>query len=132
MVSIAMSDAAVCSALSKTEKQEIEGDMPFFPLAQYREKRPGVFVKAITGRTAQLCLIKLIPGQRNEHSHAEEQMGYIFSGRGALKIGDEEKELGPGEGYLVPTGVVHSFRVVGEEALEFVEVFCPPKSDNVL
>lgn len=104
--------------------------MPFFPLTQYRQKRPGVFVKAITGHTAQLCLVKLLPGQMSEHSHAEEQMGYVLSGRLALKIGDEENELGRGDGYLIPPGVVHSFRVVGEEALAFVEVFCPPKSDN--
>jgi mannose-6-phosphate isomerase-like protein (cupin superfamily) len=32
----------------------------------------------------------------------------------------------------VPTGVHHTFRVVGEEALEYLEVFCPPKSDNAL
>jgi mannose-6-phosphate isomerase-like protein (cupin superfamily) len=108
--------------------------MPFFPLAQheYRQKRPGVFIKAITGRVAQLCMIKLAPGQMSAHHHAEEQVGYILSGRAVVRIGSEEKELGPGEGYLVPTGVHHTFRVVGEEALEYLEVFCPPKSDNAL
>ena len=108
--------------------------MTFFPLAQheYRQKRPGVFIKAITGRAAQLCMIKLVPGQTSDHHHAEEQMGYILSGRAVVKIGNEEKELGPGEGYLVPAGAHHTFRVVGEEALEYLEVFCPPKSDNAL
>jgi len=108
--------------------------MPFFALAQheYRQKRPGVFVKAITGRAAQLCMIKLLPGQMSDHQHPEEQIGFILSGRVIAKIGSEEKELGPGEAYLVPTGVHHTFRVVGEEALEYLEIFCPPKTENTL
>lgn len=99
---------------------------------EYRQKRPGVFVKAITGCAAQLCMIRLMPGQMSDHCHAEEQIGYVLSGRALVKIDNEEKEVGPGEGYLVPMGVQHTFRVVGEEALEFVEVFCPPKGDNAL
>lgn len=108
--------------------------MPFFSLAQhdYRQKRPGVFMKAITGHAAQLCMIKLVPGQMAGHDHAEEQIGYILAGRAVVKIGDEEKEIGPGEGYLIPTGVHHAFRVVGEEPLEFLEIFCPPKIENDL
>ena len=108
--------------------------MPFFSLAQheYRQKRPGVFIKAITGHAAQLCMIKLGPGQITEHHHPEEQLGYILSGRAIVKIGDDERELGPGEGYLIPTGLQRTFRVVGNEALEFLEIFCPPKSENVL
>jgi len=108
--------------------------MSFFSLAQhdYQQKRSGVFIKAITGRAAQLCMIKLLPGQTSEHSHAEEQLGYILSGRVVMKIGHEEKELGPGDGYLVPTHVHHAFSVVGEEALEYLEIFCPPKSENAL
>lgn len=108
--------------------------MPFFSLAQhdYQQKRAGVFVKAITGSDLQLCMIKLLPGQTNGHSHVEEQLGYILSGRVVIEIGNDEKELGPGDGYLVPPHVYHSFRVLGEEALEYLEVFCPPKSDNAL
>ncbi len=108
--------------------------MPFYSLAQqiYREKRTGVYVKTISGAAAQLCMIQLLPGQTSGHSHAEEQLGYILSGRVAIKIGNEEKELGPGEAYLVPAHVDHAFRVVGKEPLEYLEVFCPPKSDNAV
>lgn len=108
--------------------------MPFFSLAQhqYQQKQPGVFVNAITGRTAQLCMIRLLPGQTSDHSHAEEQLGYILSGRVIIKAGDEEKEIGPGDGYLVPMHVHHEFCVVSDEVLEFLEIFCPPKSANAL
>jgi mannose-6-phosphate isomerase-like protein (cupin superfamily) len=68
----------------------------------------------------------------NDHLQAQEQIGYILSGRAVVKVGDEEKELGPGEGYLMPMGIRHTFRVVGEEALEYLEIFCPPKSDSAL
>ena len=115
-----------------TNRLSLEKNMPFFSFAQreYRQKRPGVFIKAITGSAAQLCMIKLLPGQMSDHHHAEEQIGYVLSGQAVVKIGNEEKELGPGEGYLVPTGVHHEFRVLGGDALEYLEIFCPPKREN--
>ena len=41
------------------------------------------------------------------HSHPHEQVGHVVSGRMRFQIGDEQRELVPGDGYSVPGGVVH-------------------------
>ena len=41
------------------------------------------------------------------HTHPHEQVGYVVSGRMKFRIGDEVRELGPGDGYSVPGGVTH-------------------------
>src|SRR3984893_7070559 len=48
------------------------------------------------------------------HSHPHEQIGHVVSGRMVFRIGDEERELGPGDGYSVPGGVVHSAKAITE------------------
>jgi quercetin dioxygenase-like cupin family protein len=41
------------------------------------------------------------------HTHPHEQIGHVVSGRLIMQIGDERRELGPGEGYSVPGGLLH-------------------------
>ena len=41
------------------------------------------------------------------HTHPHEQTGHVVSGRMKFRIGDEIRELGPGDGYSVPGGVTH-------------------------
>jgi quercetin dioxygenase-like cupin family protein len=41
------------------------------------------------------------------HTHPHEQVGHLVSGRMKFRIGDEVRELAPGDGYSVPGGVTH-------------------------
>ena len=50
----------------------------------------------------------------------------------AAARGPQPRQLGPGDGYYIPSGVSHSFRVSPGHDLKYVEVFCPPKADNIL
>ncbi len=58
------------------------------------------------------------------HSHPNEQMGVVVSGRATFYVGDEVKTLGPGEFYFIPGGVRH--RVVPEDGpAAALDVFYP-------
>jgi quercetin dioxygenase-like cupin family protein len=61
------------------------------------------------------------------HTHPHEQIGHVVSGRMRFRIGDEERELGPGEGYSVPGGVVHG--AVGVTDVVAVDSFHPVRDD---
>jgi len=107
--------------------------MRFYDFAEieYKKLRDRVFLKHITGERSQLCLIRLDPGETTDHSHPQEQIGYILSGQVEVFIGEERKILGPGEGYHIPGGVRHGFRV-GDAPVEYIEIFAPPKEENAL
>mgnify|MGYP000241763925 CR=1 FL=1 len=100
-----------------------------FNQIQYKKLRDRVFLKSITGERTQLCVIHLEPGEKTDHSHPQEQIGYILSGEVEVMIGEERKSLGPGEGYYIPGGVRHGF-TVGDCPVEYIEVFAPPKEEN--
>jgi quercetin dioxygenase-like cupin family protein len=49
------------------------------------------------------------------------------SGRMRFRIGDEERELGPGDGYSVPGGVTHG--AIGVTDVIAVDSFHPVRED---
>jgi quercetin dioxygenase-like cupin family protein len=61
------------------------------------------------------------------HTHPHEQIGHIVSGRMIFRIGDEEREIGPGDGYNVPGGVVHG--ATGITEVVAVDSFHPVRED---
>ena len=61
------------------------------------------------------------------HSHeGREQVYIIVQGRGAMRVGDEVEEVGPGTLIYVPPGAGHSIKNVGEERLIYVSSTSPP------
>lgn len=61
------------------------------------------------------------------HSHPHVQTSLVMYGRFVLTIAGETRELGPGDSYMVPSGVVHSARAL--EAGELVDAFAPMRGD---
>jgi quercetin dioxygenase-like cupin family protein len=61
------------------------------------------------------------------HTHPHEQTGHVVSGQMIFRIGDEERELGPGDGYTVPGGVVHGARGITDTVA--VDSFNPVRED---
>jgi quercetin dioxygenase-like cupin family protein len=61
------------------------------------------------------------------HSHPHEQVGHVVSGRMQFRIGDEVRELGPGDGYSVPGGVLHG--AAGVTDVVAVDSFYPVRED---
>ena len=61
------------------------------------------------------------------HSHdGREQVYVVVHGRGAMRVGDEVEEVGPGTLIMVPPNTDHSIRNVGEEKLIYVSSTSPP------
>jgi quercetin dioxygenase-like cupin family protein len=58
-------------------------------------------------------------------------MGFVLRGRVELTVDGVRHVLEPGDAYLVPGNIRHGFNVVGAEPVEYMEVFTPPKAENV-
>jgi len=61
------------------------------------------------------------------HTHPHEQVGHVVSGRMKFRIGNEIRELGPGDGYSVPGGVTHG--AIGVTEVVAVDSFHPVRDD---
>jgi len=54
------------------------------------------------GERMMMALNATLPGHSvPTHSHRHEQIGVVYSGRAILRIGDEEREVGPGDFYCI-------------------------------
>jgi quercetin dioxygenase-like cupin family protein len=59
------------------------------------------------------------------HSHPNEQIGYILSGRIRVLTRDSQHELTAGDSYAIPADIEHSIQIL--EAAEEIQVFTPPR-----
>ena len=87
-------------------------------------------IKAITGRNMQLIWARFEPGGEYEmHSHPHEQFSFMISGRMLLSVGGQEREVGPGDIWHAPPGVLHGGKLLGREPVVFVDIFHPVRED---
>ena len=54
---------------------------------------------------------------------------YILAGRMRLTVGDQQKEVAPGDIWYVPPNVVHGGELLGDEPVIFVDVFTPIREE---
>ncbi len=93
------------------------------------EMFPGVVRRTITDGER----LMLIEGTMDEgavvpeHTHPHEQTGYLVSGRFLFELGDEKRELGPGDCWLVPSNVPHKVTALASSV--FIDVFSPPREE---
>ena len=76
----------------------------------------------------QMHLIRAVYPPRSTyeiHSHPHEQFSLLLSGRLLLTVGDETREIGPGDGWYAPGGVPHGGEVLGDEEAVFIDVYSP-------
>ncbi len=69
----------------------------------------------------------VVGNHATEHTHPQEQCGYIISGRYRMTVEEQEFILEAGDSYAIPGNVPHSFQVL--EAGEVVDVFTPHRKD---
>lgn len=55
-----------------------------------------------------------------------ETVGYVVTGRARLRAGDQTLDLGPGDSWVVPAGVGHTYEIL--EEFTAVEATSPPAS----
>jgi quercetin dioxygenase-like cupin family protein len=71
------------------------------------------------------------PGQsQSPHAHhGQDKIYYVIEGKGRFRVGDEEKDLGPGEMALAASGKDHGVSNLTQQRL-MVLVFVTPKPSH--
>ena len=59
------------------------------------------------------------------HSHPHEQFSLLLSGRILLTVGDETREIGPGDGWYAASNVPHGGQIIGDQKAIFIDVYSP-------
>lgn len=89
----------------------------------------GVHGRIVHGDRITLSVIELDPNSVvPEHSHEPEQLGICLSGSLVFRVGDESRELGPGETWSIPGNVPHEVHV-GPDGAVVLDVFAPTRDD---
>jgi quercetin dioxygenase-like cupin family protein len=89
----------------------------------------GVHARVLHGERLTLGVIELDAGSVvPEHSHEHEQLGICLSGSLVFRVGDESRELAPGETWSIPGGVPHEVHV-GPDGAVVLDVFAPTRDD---
>ena len=61
------------------------------------------------------------------HEHPHDQVTLVISGKLEFTLGDETREMGPGDAVVIPGGVRHGVRTT--EAFVVLDVFAPVRED---
>lgn len=61
------------------------------------------------------------------HNHPHVQSTYVESGRFRFTLGDHQREVGPGDSFVVPSGMTHGCVCI--EPGQLVDCFTPRRDD---
>jgi quercetin dioxygenase-like cupin family protein len=101
-------------------------DVSAIPPQQVWER---ILARPVHGERLTLAIVELEPGAVvAEHSHDNEQLGFVLRGAMSFRIGDEERELGPGGTWCIPPNVPHS-ATAGPDGASVIDVFAPSRDD---
>lgn len=78
--------------------------------------------------------VEIVPGSGNGfHTHNGTEIGYVVQGHIRLEVkGEPSKELGPGDSFMVPRGMVHRSVLVGDEPVKLVNSWTVDKDKPLL
>jgi len=89
---------------------------------------PGVTLHPFIGEGMNVNIVVIDPGCAAEvHTHDEEQMGYVVSGRCEFSDGTNAVELGPGDMYHAAPGVPHGAKAFDEPCV-IIDCFSPVRA----
>ena len=100
--------------------------MTGFPIV---ETDPGV-TRQVLADSAELMVVAFRfdkDGQGALHSHPHVQSTYVEKGRFRFSIAGEEREVGPGDSFVIPSNAVHG--CVCLEAGTLIDCFTPRRDD---
>jgi quercetin dioxygenase-like cupin family protein len=95
----------------------------------YTEILEGIRIKTLCrGDSTLMTEFRMAEGARlPEHSHPNEQTGYLLRGRIRLFVEGASLELAPGDSWCVPKGARHRAEILEDSAA--LEIFSPPRED---
>ena len=106
-------------------------DMPAFTTKDGSEIRELLAFRNSVIRNQSLAEARLQPGaSTQEHYHAKaEEIYYITHGVGRMRIGDEVREVKPGDAIAIPPGQRHKLWNIGPETLRLLCCCAPAYED---
>ncbi|HET7085641.1 MAG TPA: cupin domain-containing protein [Rhizomicrobium sp.] len=107
------------------------------PAAQPPAKRTILQQADVASSPAQQTLfgtVEIAPGSGNGfHTHNGSEIGYVLQGHIRLEIkGQPSRELGPGDSFMVPRGMVHRAVLVGGEPVKTVNTWTVDKDGPLM
>jgi quercetin dioxygenase-like cupin family protein len=89
----------------------------------------GVLARPVNGERLTIGFVDLDPNiQVPEHTHENEQVGFVQRGSITMVIDGKSRELGVGGTYTIASNVPHSART-GPAGASVVDVFAPVRTD---
>jgi len=89
----------------------------------------GLLARTVHGERITMAVVELDPGaELPEHRHENEQLGMVLGGSLEFRVGDESRELRPGQTWRIPPNVPHEV-TAGAEGAVVIDVFAPPRTD---
>lgn len=88
-----------------------------------------VRARRVEGDRITLALVELAPNSVVPgHQHEAEQLGMVVEGTVTFTIGDEQRELGPGGTWRIPSSVPHQV-TTGPAGATVIDIFNPTRAD---
>jgi mannose-6-phosphate isomerase-like protein (cupin superfamily) len=107
--------------------------MPAFDvttLLQEHSRADKLYLEFLRKSALSLGLYRLPAGGVDPQSpHTEDEVYYVVSGRAQIRVGDEDRSVGPGSIVFVAAHVPHRFHTIEEELIVLV-FFAPAEYSN--
>ena len=90
---------------------------------------PGIKIKTLTfGELTLFTEFRMEKGSLlPNHSHSNEQTGYLIKGKVKLKIGNEQYNVKPGDCWSIGKDIEHNAEILEDSVA--IEVFSPVRED---
>jgi quercetin dioxygenase-like cupin family protein len=94
-----------------------------------REIWDGVIARMVEGDRMSLAIVEIPPGRQvPEHTHDNEQIGFVIQGSVTFTVADEVRELGPGGSWCIRSNIPHHVDV-GPDGAVVAEAYAPGRAD---
>ena len=99
-------------------------------LLSQRAESGQLYLEFFEAPTMSIGVYELATGSVDpQQPHTEDEVYYVVEGRGRVRIGDEDREIGPGSVIFVGAGVEHRFHSIQED-LKLLVMFAPPRGSG--
>ena len=94
-----------------------------------KELIPGIVARTFWGQKMLMAVIDIDANTLMPmHSHPHEQVGIIIEGEIEFTIGEETRNLKPGDVYVIPGGVEHGAQTF-DQPVKAMDVFSPVREE---
>jgi len=89
----------------------------------------GYLARVVHGERLTLAVVEIEPGAKlPEHRHDNEQFGMVIEGSVVFRVGEDERSLGAGGIWRIPSGTFHTV-TAGDAGAVVIDIFSPPRED---